>query len=126
MVKILFILAGGGIGSLLRYGVSGAVSKYSPTFPWGTLAVNLAGSLAIGFLWGLSERLVFPGNWKPFIFVGILGGFTTFSSYGLECFNLLRDGEVLPALANVLLSNIAGVGLVFLGFSLSRILINCL
>ena len=88
--------------------------------------VNLAGSLAIGFLWGLSERLVFSSNLKPFIFVGILGGFTTFSTYGLECFNLLRDGEVLLALTNIFLSNVIGVSLVFLGFALSRALIHCL
>ena len=126
MAKILFILAGGGIGSLLRYGLSGTISKYSATFPWGTLAVNLTGSFAIGLLWGLSEVLIFSNYWKPFVFVGILGGFTTFSTYGLECFNLLRDGEVLLAVSNILLSNIIGLGLVFLGFSLSRVLINYL
>ncbi len=108
---------------MLRYGLSGAISKHYATFPWGTLAVNLSGSLAVGFLWGLSERLVFSSNLKPFIFVGILGGFTTFSAYGLECFNLLREGEVLPALANIFLSNSIGIGLVFLGFALSKALI---
>ena len=124
MAKIILILAGGGIGSLLRYGLSGIISKHYATFPWGTLAVNLIGSFAIGFLWGLSERLVFSIYWKPFVFVGLLGGFTTFSTYGLECFNLLRDGEVMRALSNIVLSNIMGIVLVFLGFSLSKSLMS--
>lgn len=124
MAKILFILAGGGIGSLLRYGLSGAFSKTSSNFPLGTLLVNLIGSFLIGLLWGISEKAVFHPNWRMFIFAGVLGGFTTFSAYGLESFNLLREGKPMLALANILLSNILGIALVILGFLVSRYFIN--
>ncbi len=124
MVKILFVLAGGGIGSLLRYGVSGAFSKSGANFPLGTLLVNLSGSFLIGLLWGISEKAVFHPNWKMFIFAGVLGGFTTFSAYGLESFNLLREGKPMLAMANILLSNILGIALVVFGFIVSRYLVN--
>ncbi|HLD40984.1 MAG TPA: fluoride efflux transporter CrcB [Candidatus Omnitrophota bacterium] len=125
MIKILFVLAGGGIGSLLRYGVSGVFSKTGSGFPLGTLLVNLTGSFLIGLFWGVSEKAVFGNpNWKIFIFAGVLGGFTTFSAYGLESFNLLRAGKPMLALANILLSNIFGIALVGLGFLVSRYLIK--
>lgn len=126
-MKFLFIGVGGAIGSLFRYIVSGLTYKFlDGVFPWGTLAVNLIGSLAAGFLWGLSERVIISPNTRTFIFVGILGGFTTFSTYSLESFNLLRDGEIRLALSNILTTNILGIALVLLGFIASRYLINIL
>ena len=124
MVKILLVLAGGGIGSLLRYGVSGAFSKAGSNLPLGTLLVNLSGSFLIGLLWGISEKAVFHPNWKIFLFTGILGGFTTFSAYGLETFNLLRESKPMLALANIGLNNILGIALVVLGFLVSRYFVN--
>ena len=124
MAKILLVLAGGGIGSLLRYGASGVFSKVGPGFPIGTLLVNLIGSFLIGLLWGISEKAVFHPNWRVFLFTGILGGFTTFSAYGLETFNLLRHGKAMFAMFNILLSNILGIALVVLGFLASRHLVN--
>ena len=124
MVKILLVLAGGGIGSLLRYGVSGVFAKAGSDFPLGTLLVNLTGSFLIGLLWGISEKAIFHPNWKIFLFTGILGGFTTFSAYGLETFNLLRDGRTMFAMANILLNNILGIALVVVGFLASRHLVN--
>ncbi len=118
------MLAGGGIGSLLRYGVSGAFSKSGSNFPLGTLLVNLSGSFLIGLLWGISEKAVFHPNWRMFLFTGILGGFTTFSAYGLETFNLLRENNLMPAMANILLNNILGIALVILGFLVSRYFVN--
>ncbi|OGX48738.1 MAG: hypothetical protein A2216_01160, partial [Omnitrophica WOR_2 bacterium RIFOXYA2_FULL_45_12] len=92
--------------------------------PLGTLLVNLTGSFLIGLLWGISEKAIFHPNWKIFLFTGILGGFTTFSAYGLETFNLLRDGRTMFAMANILLNNILGIALVVVGFLASRHLVN--
>lgn len=120
MVKFLSIGIGGGFGALLRYFISTFTYKFlDGIFPWGTLTVNLIGCFCIGFLWGIFERFVIAPNIRLFIFVGILGGFTTFSSYGLETFSLLREGESKMALLNVLSSNIFGIGCVFGGFAVS-------
>jgi CrcB protein len=117
MTKALLVLSGGAIGSLLRYSVSGLAHKYyGAVFPYGTLAVNLIGSFLIGLLWGLFESFNISSNVRSFLFIGILGGFTTFSSYSLETLNLLRDGELKLAFANILANNILGLLLVFLGF----------
>jgi fluoride exporter len=125
MFKLLLILLGGGIGAVLRYGVSSLVYQYSsPTFPLGTLVVNLTGSFVIGVLGGLFERAIVPPDLRTFLQVGVLGGYTTFSSFGLETTQLLRDGEGLLALANVLASNIGGLLLVIAGFSVSQYVLN--
>lgn len=121
MTKLLLLAAGGAFGTLLRYLISGlAYRLLGETFPWGTLAVNLLGCFLIGLLWGLSERTPFPPNVSIFLFTGTLGAFTTFSTYGLESMNLLRDGEVMLALVNILGSNLAGLACVILGFMLAR------
>ncbi|MFA5039275.1 MAG: fluoride efflux transporter CrcB [Candidatus Omnitrophota bacterium] len=123
MLKILAIALGGAIGSALRYSVSGLVYKASAgIFPAGTLVVNVTGSFLIGVLWALFERFTVAPVVRSFIFVGLLGGYTTFSTFSLENFHLLRDGEYRMALVNILLSNTAGVVFVFAGFLLSRYL----
>ncbi len=125
MFRLFFIALGGAIGTLLRYIVSGLDYKFSGgIFPVSTFVVNLSGSLIIGFLWGMSDRIVVSPNVRLFVFMGILGGYTTFSTFTLESFNLLRDGEYGIAAANVLLSAIFGIGCVFLGFFASKFLIN--
>ena len=114
MTKFIILAAGGAIGTILRYSISGFTYRFfSGVFPWGTLAVNLTGSLIIGFLWGLFEIENISSNVRNFIFIGILGGFTTFSTFALESLNLFRDGEVKLALTNILASNILGIVLVF-------------
>jgi fluoride exporter len=121
MMKLLCIAIGGAVGSLLRYGLSGAVYSYSTSiFPWGTLSVNLVGSLVIGLLWGLFEVIVVSTSLKALLLVGVLGGFTTFSTFTLETFSLLRDGEVKMALLNIFLSNGVGIVLVFAGYFVAR------
>jgi len=125
MIKLLFIAIGGAIGTLLRYFVSGIDYKFSNgIFPISTLVVNATGSLIIGFLWGLFERVDVSATARMFVFMGILGGFTTFSTFGLESFNLFRDGERGIALANILVTNILGIAFVFIGFAASRLLLN--
>ncbi len=121
----MLLAAGGAIGSLMRYSLSGLTYNYiNGIFPWGTLVVNLAGSFAIGFLWGIFEIENMSPEIRNFVFAGILGGFTTFSTFTLESFNLLRDGEIRLAISNILASNIAGIALVFAGFYVSRYIIN--
>ena len=125
MTKLLLIGLGGASGAVLRYVLSGASYRIlGETFPWGTLVVNVLGCLCIGFLWAVSERYPFSTGWSVFVFTGVLGGFTTFSTYGLESFNLMRDGEYLLAAANVFLSNLLGLTMVVVGFILARLALS--
>lgn len=125
MTKIFLLAAGGAIGTLFRYSLSGITYKLiDGVFPWGTLFVNLIGSFIIGILWGFFEAENISSNMRSFVFVGILGGFTTFSTFTLESFNLLRDNEIGLAISNILASNILGIALVFTGFFLSRYIIS--
>lgn len=117
------IALGGAIGSVLRYWCSSAAYRLMGTaFPWGTTAVNLIGSFVIGVLWAAFEKAATGTVARSFVFIGILGGFTTFSSFTLENFNLLRDGQVRTVLVNVLISNIVGIALVFVGYALIKFL----
>jgi len=124
-VKYIAIAVGGMAGALLRYGVSGFTYKFvNGMFPWGTLAVNLSGCFVMGLLWAASERVVLPASFKPFVFVGILGAFTTFSTFALETFQLLRDREIKIALLNILASNVLGIIMLFAGFLLAGVLLR--
>ena len=124
MTRLLSIAFGGAIGAIMRYAVSGFTHRYlNGNFPWGTLSVNLLGALFIGFLWGVSEAIIIPPSMRLFMFVGMLGSFTTFSTYSLETLNLLRDGEVKLALVNIMISNVMSILLVLCGFLISRYLI---
>lgn len=104
MLKIFLAGIGGFAGSALRYVVSGFVQYITGSirFPFGTLAVNLAGCFVIGFLSQLAEtRGFFSSDARVLIFIGVLGGFTTFSAFGNETINLWRDGETMLAAANI-------------------------
>lgn len=85
--------------------------------------VNLVGSFLIGLLWALSERVIMPPHLRTFLFIGVLGAFTTFSTYSLETAHLLREGEFGLALWNLMLSNGLGIILVLVGFTASRYLV---
>jgi len=125
MIKYILLATGGAIGTILRYSMSGLTYRaVNSVFPWGTIVVNLTGSFVIGLLWGFFEIENISSNMRNFIFIGILGGFTTFSTYALESLNLLRDGEIKWAITNLLISNICGLILVFAGFMLSKFIIN--
>lgn len=125
MLKLAAIAFGGAIGTLLRYIVSGIDYKFSNgVFPISTFVVNIIGSLVIGFLWGLFERIDVSSTVRMVIFIGLLGGFTTFSTFSLENFNLLRDGEFKIAFINIVATNALGVMFVFIGFGASKILFN--
>lgn len=122
MGRLLLVGAGGFLGSILRYLASGWVQRWLQTasFPFGTLAVNVLGCLVIGFLSQLADaRGVFTPETRALVFVGVLGGFTTFSTFSNETFNLLRDNEVIPALANLSAHIVLGLGAVWLGRALA-------
>ncbi|PID40897.1 MAG: fluoride efflux transporter CrcB, partial [Proteobacteria bacterium] len=111
-MELAIIGLGGFIGAIFRFLVSGGVQALlkSAAFPAGTMAVNIIGCLLIGLGGGLMEsRQLFSPEWRAFLFVGVLGSFTTFSTFGLETFNLARGGQWLPALSNVGISLILGL-----------------
>ena len=124
MQKIILIALAGLVGTLLRYWLSGFVARqYGETFPWGTMAVNLIGCLVAGAVFFLTEeRFLVSPTVRTVILIGLLGGFTTFSSYGLQTFTLLRDGEFGLAILNVITSNILGLFMVWVGNILGRVL----
>jgi fluoride exporter len=124
MAKFAILALGGTIGTILRYLVQGLFQAQSAVFPWGTFAVNAIGSFVIGFLWAFFEHGTINPNMRLFLFIGLLGGFTTFSSYSLETMNLVRDGEKSLALLNVVICNTLPLFLVFGGLFTARFLIN--
>jgi fluoride exporter len=122
MFKMSLIGIAGMLGTLARYWLSGWADRWwGGSFPFGTLIVNLSGCLAIGFLFHATEEkyLIDPAV-RSAVLVGFLGGFTTFSSFAVQSVNLLRDGEVFLASANILVSNIVGLILVWVGYAISR------
>lgn len=125
MIKYLYIAAGGATGTLLRYYISGLAHKIGTgIFPWGTVAVNLIGALLIGLSWGLFDRITIPANNRLFLFIGLFGGFTTFSTFAFETFNLIKDNNIFTALVYLLVSNLGGIILVFLGYMLSKLILQ--
>ncbi len=117
-MRIVFIGAGGFIGTMLRYLVSGAVQNAmrNATFPLGTAVVNLSGCFVMGFLAELAESRGFltDAN-RAFLMIGVLGGYTTFSAFGNETMNLFRSGESFLAVVNVTLQVVLGLACVLLG-----------
>lgn len=122
------VAAGGAVGALLRWGVGLAgleLARRLPEparwWPLGTLAANALGCLAIGLLVGIFEhRWAAASAWRAFLVIGLLGGFTTFSSYALEATQMLQDGRPGHALAYLLGSTLGGVLLVAAGWALGR------
>lgn len=102
------VALGSAIGGTLRFWLSGLIaSAVGQTFPWGTLAINITGSFAIGLFAALTApdgRFFIPGEWRQFFMIGVCGGYTTFSSFSLQTLNLAQDGEWLWAGLNIGLS----------------------
>jgi CrcB protein len=125
MAKYIYIFLGAGFGALARYILAGVVEFHiNSLFPYGTLVVNIVGSFFIGFLWSVFRVISITPEIRSLIFVGILGGFTTFSSFMFESMNLLKDGEYIYGIANVLLANIIGLTAVFFGFKLGDLIVK--
>jgi len=116
------VALGGALGSTLRFWISGGVYHWlGRDFPYGTLTVNVLGSLLIGFLSDyLLERTLFSPQWRAAILIGMLGGFTTFSTFSLETVQLLHQGQAIKATANALLSLTVCFTATWIGLWLAR------
>ncbi len=122
MAKLAAIAIGGAAGSVLRYGVSqGIHALVGRGFPWGTLVVNSLGSLLIGFLFVyLVERSAVSEVLRAALFIGLLGGFTTFSTFSLETLVLIEEASYLKAVINIFISVVLCLGGAWLGMTLAR------
>jgi CrcB protein len=119
---LLGVAIGGAIGSVLRYLIqTKSIHWFGASFPYGTLLVNLVGSLLIGFLsFALVERIAVSEELRLAVLVGVLGGFTTFSTFSLDTINLIQQGNFVSAIANVVLSVSVCLLACFLGLSIAR------
>ncbi len=121
---ILAVAAGGSLGSVARYLVAIGFGKLlGPKFPWGTLVINVTGSLLIGLFAGLfAVRWSLPQAVRIFLIVGICGGYTTFSTFSLNSFYLIQRGEVAAAAFYMIVSVVLSVGGVIAGLQIVRVL----
>jgi len=123
MLKIILVLLGGAVGTGFRYGLSSLVYSRieSPTFPYANLIINVSGSFAIGVLAELfNERILVSPAIRAALLTGLLGGYTTFSSFSYETFSLIRDGEWFQAALNAAGSVLLGLIAVWLGVRLAQ------
>ena len=120
MKEYLWIGMGSALGGMGRYWLSGLIAdRYGAVFPWGTIVVNVSGSFLIGLIGALAEgggRLLTPPVAREFLMLGILGGYTTFSSFSLQTLNLAREGQWFYAGANIGLSVTLCLAAVWLGY----------
>jgi CrcB protein len=123
MKLVLMIGFGGFIGTVFRYLISlGIQNKFLSTWPFGTFTVNIVGCFLIGIVYALSDKGNIPAEWRLFLATGILGGFTTFSSFSNETVNMLRDSQYLYAFGYVLSSVILGISATFAAIFLIKAL----
>jgi CrcB protein len=123
----VLVLIGGAIGSVSRFALStwvNQVMQVKSIFPYGTLAVNMIGSFLAGVVWGVSTETTMKPEIRIFMMVGFMGGFTTFSSYALESYNLFDNGEVKAAFMNILANNVLSLILVFAGVITAKYIIK--
>ncbi len=121
-MPIVLIAVGGAAGAVTRYLVDTTISQRWPSaFPWGTLAVNLSGSLVLGVLFALTvERGVLPASSRAPVMIGFIGAYTSFSTFMLESWRLVEDGAVGLAVANIIGSCLLGLVAVFIGVAIGR------
>ncbi len=123
MSKLLLIALGAALGANLRYAVSvGAAQRWGAAFPFGTLVINVSGSVLIGMVMALAARTGLTAPWRLLLVTGFLGGYTTFSSFTWETYQLAIEGGLVPALVNVGGSVTLGLGGVVVGAALVRLL----
>ena len=122
MKALIFIAIGGAVGAVLRYGASlGVHAVLGRGFPYGTLFVNVSGSLLMGILSVLMlERFDIGPEWRAAVLVGVLGSFTTFSTFSIETLNLLEQGDLMRAMSNIVLSVLVCLVAVWFGVLIGR------
>jgi len=120
--QLLAIAGGGALGAVMRFGVSSGVYRVlGKDFPYGTLTVNVLGSLLMGLCFILMvERNVLSMEWRSIIMIGFLGAFTTFSTFSMETLSLLESGELTRALLNILLSVTLCLAATWIGLTIGR------
>ena len=124
MVIALIVGAGGFIGAIARYGINSGFGRLLPDqwLPYGTLTVNVVGCLLIGVVAGLiDDKQIGGGELRAFVVIGILGGFTTYSAFGYETINLIRDGNISAAIVNIAAQIVLGLGAVWIGYKLATV-----
>lgn len=121
-MNYLWIALGAVVGAIARYFLSGVIARhFSSAFPYGTLVINLTGSLVLGFFLVFSaERVLLDPRWRLLVAIGFCGSYTTFSSYAFESFALIEQGQWLMVGANVLASNALCLAAVLAGAALAR------
>lgn len=122
-MNVLLVAIGAAIGGVARYLIGGwLASLLGPDFPWGTVFVNVTGSFVIGVVLILVQGGALPAGARPFVAVGILGGYTTFSTYSYETLELIIDGNYEVAVINVFVQLVLGLIGVYLGVVLGRLI----
>ena len=123
-MQVILIAVGGAFGSVCRYLLATAVQRYSsPFFPYGTFVVNVLGCLIFGVIIGAArQRFVLGPSERAFLLIGILGGFTTFSTFTYETFALLQDGEFLRAFVNAAGQLVCGLVALWAGYAAVAVL----
>ncbi|MDD2960830.1 MAG: fluoride efflux transporter CrcB [Muribaculaceae bacterium] len=124
IINFIAVAIGGAIGSMIRYGVSLLYSGTHSVLGLSTITVNLIGSFLIGFLYALSSNFYFSPAIRLFLFVGLLGGFTTFSSFALETIETGKEFGLQPAIITILLNNVGGIVLAYMGILIGNKIFN--
>lgn len=125
IANVAIVALGGAMGSLLRY-IVGQVGRISAEKGLGTFIVNVSGCFLIGVLYVLLSRWEFSQQWRLFLMIGLLGGFTTFSSYVLDAVTMAQSGEIVRSIGYVLLTNVLGLSAALLGLWVTSYIIKIL
>jgi len=125
MIEVFSIASGAVLGALSRFYITNFITAILPPFfPFGTLFVNLTGCFLIGFAFALFEETIVKPEYRLFLTTGFLGSYTTFSTFGLESMQMIRSGEYMEVIVNIIASNLIGLFFVFTGMFVARFLLH--